>query len=114
MHVSAICLVCVVSSSKYSIVNDKYSRWDRHNQGKKNKRGVLSMELGFFRILGILLYGVLCLMSTAGRQVEGEETKGGRVVGRPATWGQLDFQRFALMLLVPKRKECFLSAFLGV
>ena len=61
-------------------------------------------------MLVVLLYSVLCLMSTAVRRVEGE-MRGG-VVGGPTAWGQLDSCRFVLMSLVPIR-GCFLSIFLG-
>jgi hypothetical protein len=56
---------CVVSSSKYSIASDKYSGWDGHNQGKREKRGVFRAISG---MLVILLWEVLCVMSMAVRQ----------------------------------------------
>ena len=67
-----LCSVCCLSS-KYLIMNDQYSRWDRRNQGKKNRRGVSSMQLGLFTMLVILLYSVLYLISMAVSQVEGEK-----------------------------------------
>ena len=54
-------------------MSDKYSGWDGHDQRKRE--GCFKRAAWVSEVLVILLYGVLCLVSTAVRRVEGE--KGG-------------------------------------
>jgi hypothetical protein len=74
--VSMQSMPCVVSSSKYSIASDKYSGWDGHNQGKEKKEGCFERAACISGMLVILLWEVLCVMSTAVRRVGGEKEGG--------------------------------------
>jgi len=100
--VSVQSIPCVVSSSKYLIVNDKYSRWDRRNQEKREKGGVYQACM-----LGLRE----CLWSCSWKSVLDVHSckvsngwKRGGLVGGPAAWGQLNFHRLVLLSLVPKWK----------
>ena len=54
-------------------MSNKYSRWDGHDQGKEKREGCFEHAAWVSEVLVILLYGVLCLVSMAVRQVEGEK-----------------------------------------